>query len=1139
MAGIPSVINLGSPTADTRIFRLDGAVAGDSSGYSVSSAGDVNGDGYGDIIVGAYQAAPNGSYSGSSYVVYGGATNPGNLNLGALTLAQGFRLDGAAGNDISGYSVSSAGDVNGDGYDDLLVGAPGSDASSNGSGSSYVVYGGATNPGNLNLGALTAAQGFRLDGAAAGDFSGLSVSSAGDVNGDGYDDLIIGAYFAHPNGSQSGSTYVVYGGATNPGTLNLGSLTAAQGFRLDGAAANDRSGYSVSSAGDVNGDGYDDLLIGAYQADPNGSNSGSSYVVYGGATNPGNLNLGALTAAQGFRLDGAAAGDVSGYSVSSAGDVNGDGYDDLIIGASGTSPNGGQSGSSYVVYGGSTNPGNLNLGALTAAQGFRLDGAAELDFSGLSVSSAGDVNGDGFDDLIIGAYGAGPNGAQSGSSYVVYGGATNPGTLNVGALTAAQGFRLDGAAAYDNSGLSVSSAGDVDGDGYDELIIGAPYAAPNGPYSGSSYVVFGEATAAVVRTAALDGAAYGGDFADILSGVGGAERLFGRDGDDTLVGGAGADSLDGGAGTDTASYATSSGRVSAALSLQPSTDNDAQFDTLVGIENLTGSDFDDGLFGDLGDNVLDGGAGDDALYGQGGADTLIGGTGRDTVFYSIANTAGITVNLALGTGLGGQAEGDVLIGVENVSGGGFADLLVGDANANVLNGEAGEDTLIGGAGADTLQGSTTLSGADVDTVDYSASFAGVTVSLLTGTGSAGDAEGDVLIVIENLVGSGFNDVLIGAAGANSLLGGKGDDLLLGGSGADVLDGGLGPDTVSYITSTAGVRVELATGLGQTGDAQGDILRNIERVSGSNFGDTLTGGTADDVLLGLLGDDLLAGGDGDDFLVGGGGADRLNGGNGLDTASYAASTTAVLVDLIAGLGSGGEATGDTLVGVERVFGSQFSDTLIGGASSDVLLGDLGADLLRGGGGADVLVGGAGFDTVDYLTSDTGVTAFLGGAGVGAGGDAAGDVLLEVEGLTGSAFNDVLVGDAGRNVIIGGAGSDYLLGRGGADVLVGGAGTDRFVFATLQDSTPGPGVDLVADFSRGEGDLIDFSPLLAGLGYRFIGGAGFSGTGPELRSEALGDGRFLVETDAGEGTADLRIVVQTVDVTGNLVASDFVF
>ncbi|WP_426960175.1 hypothetical protein [Muricoccus radiodurans] len=312
---------------------------------------------------------------------------------------------------------------------------------------------------------------------------------------------------------------------------------------------------------------------------------------------------------------------------------------------------------------------------------------------------------------------------------------------------------------------------------------------------------------------------------------------------------------------------------------------------------------------------------------------------------------------------------------------------------------------------------------------------------------------------------------------------------------------------------------------------------ISRIGTAND-DTLTGGSGNDTLFGLGGRDILTGGAGDDFLRGGAGADTLDGGTGPDTADYSTSTSGVFVDLRFGVGYTGDAAGDVLANIERVAGSAFADTLLGDNGSNVLIGGAGADLLRGGGGADALIGGTGLDTVDYLTSGSGVAAYLGGT-AGVGGDAAGDVLTEVENLTGSAFNDVLVGDNGSNVIIGGTGNDYLLGRGGADVLVGGAGTDRFVFASLTDSTPGPGVDLIADFSRGEGDLVDFSPLLGGLGYRFIGNVGFSGTGPELRSEALGGGRFLVETDAGEGSADLRIVVQAVDVSGNLVASDFIF
>ena len=184
------------------------------------------------------------------------------------------------------------------------------------------------------------------------------------MNGDGYDDLIIGARGANPNGARSGETYVVYGGASTPGTggvLDLSALDGASGFTLTGIDPGDVSGYSVSSAGDVNGDGYDDLIIGARGADPNGSRSGETYVVHGGARAPGTdgvLALSALDGSNGFVLTGTDPGDRSGRSVSSAGDVNGDGYDDLIIGANRADPGGSRSGETHVVYGGASAPGH-------------------------------------------------------------------------------------------------------------------------------------------------------------------------------------------------------------------------------------------------------------------------------------------------------------------------------------------------------------------------------------------------------------------------------------------------------------------------------------------------------------------------------------------------------------------------------------------------------------------------------------------------------------------------------------------------------------------------------------------------------------------------------------------------------------
>ena len=400
------------------------------------------------------------------------------INLSTLDGTNGFRLDGVAAGDNSSYQVSSAGDINGDGYDDLIIGAHYADNNGSNSGSSYVVFGtGNAFASTVNLSTLDGTNGFRLDGVAAEDFSGTTVSSAGDINGDGYDELIIGAYGADPNGDFSGSSYVVFGsGNAFASTVNLSTLNGTTGFRLDGEAVLDESGYSVSSAGDVNGDGYDDLIIGANHADPNGSASGSSYVVFGKASAfASTVNLSTLDGTNGFRLDGEAASDISGYPVSSAGDINGDGYDDLIIGAAFADINGSSSGSSYVVFGsGNAFAPTVNLSTLDGTNGLRLDGEAASDVSGFSVSSAGDINGDGYDDLIIGAAYADINGSSSGSSYVVFGsGNAFAPTVNLSTLDGTNGFRLDGVAASDVSGFSVSSAGDINGDGYDDLIIGA------------------------------------------------------------------------------------------------------------------------------------------------------------------------------------------------------------------------------------------------------------------------------------------------------------------------------------------------------------------------------------------------------------------------------------------------------------------------------------------------------------------------------------------------------------------------------------------------------------------------------------------------------------------------------------------
>lgn len=446
---------------------------------------------------------------------------------------------------------------------------------------------------------------------------------------------------------------------------------------------------------------------------------------------------------------------------------------------------------------------------------------------------------------------------------------------------------------------------------------------------------------------------------------------------------------------------------------------------------LHGEGGDDWLTGGEGDDQLDGGAGDDTLDGDEGADSLDGGDGRDMARYYYSDA--VTVDLSLGTGQGGDAEGDVLVNIEDLYGSAYGDTLTGDDGDNtlwgangddILTGNAGDDVLVGGYGADVLDG-----GDGIDTASYTDTGQHeVTVNLATGEAP----EGDTLIGIENVEGTSGADMLIGDAGDNVLRGHGGWDVLVGGAGADTLDGGASPvfmQTADYSGSSAAVTVDLAAGTGMGGDAEGDSLIDIEILVGSSFDDTFVGDAQANELRGENGDDTLIAGAGDDVLDGGAGADTMDGGAGADWVVFSDAAGAVSVDLATGVGSGGDAEGDTFTGIENIRGTEHADTLIGNGADNIF---------EPGGGADLIDGGAGNDLMELSLTGDGPGLVDWWAGTTSDGMSFSNVEQLI--VHGADTDDVIRSGDYDDEIEGGAGADTIEAHGGADEIFGGSGDD---------------------------------------------------------------------------------------------------
>lgn len=914
-------------------------------------------------------------------------------------------LRGSSGNDL----------LIGDGNDNKLEGLGGNDTLEGGAGADILDGGSGNNTASYEHASVTE---LKSDGTKVGIVASLADTS---VN----------------TGDAAGDTYVT-------GTIQ----------NLKGSNYND-SLVGDSNANVLDGGGGNDTLEGGAGADTLIGGDGVNTATYANAS-------ASVTA----RLDkpddntGDAQGDV--YSNNSIQNITGSNYDDVLAGNGGANVLDGGTGNDTLIGGtggGDTLIGGADTDTATYADAktYAYAYLAAADQSQNAGSAAGDVYrtvenliGSKFDDYLQGD--DGNNSLSGGEGNDTLAGGVGSDTLDGGAGTDTVSY----ANAGDKVELNLGSGG-ISGDAAGDVYVSIENAI------GSNY---GDKITGSAANNVIDGGAGN----DTLDGGGGTDTLKGGSGDDTLSdSGSGTHTYDGGDGIDTVTYENLSTAVHLDLSATQGNTNGAgsvevftsienliggsNTDTLVGDDNansLQGRGGDDVLKGGGGNDSLDGGDGNDTLDGGAGADQLSGGSGTDTATYAQSSSGQVIdlANTTLGQGRGtGDAKGDTFSSIEIVEGSAYSDYFYAGQPSS------GSSSLLfsgaGNSGTITV-GGTTYSG---DTVDFSGSNAAVNVNLATNvdsshTGSGGWASGTYFKDISNLVGSSGNDTLAGDSNANLLKGGTGNDILIGGGGEDTLDGGAGTNTASYAGSLAGVNASLTSSpSGTSDDATGDVYINIQNLTGSDYADTLEGGS--DSSLNNL-NNLLSGGSGDDLIYVSLGSDTLDGGDGSDTVSFANLSSSLSAGVTISLAVNSAQTFDststvTLTNVENLTGTSYADSLTGDANNNILSGGDGNDTLVGGAGADKFVGGNGTDTVSYAYASSGLTIDLTNqtqstsSGHGSG-DAQGDVIgYDVEKVVGTSLDDTFFsgGRSGSIQIDGGNGVDtvsYLYASSGVSVYM---------------------------------------------------------------------------------------------------------
>jgi Ca2+-binding RTX toxin-like protein len=1012
--------------------------AGAQAGYSVASAGDVNNDGFGDIIVGAPGwdggPPPAGVDWGAAYVIYGTDSLSGVIDPNNLNGSNGFRilneidqgLFDSRDLDSVGFSVASAGDRNGDGFDDLIVGSPfytdiqfivplPIPTVSEIHGAVQVVYGFPVSP-IFHPSIFDFEPTLPLADFAPRGF-GASVAS-GDFNGDGISDVFVGSPFAGTDPEKTGKVNIFLAAS--------GDEIALLGYSIfNSSNSQPLTGTSVASAGDINDDGVEDIIIGApgaddpdvFTAEPGLLNdAGASYVVFGLLPQSAVIRVG--TDASEKVIGGNFDDSLSGLGGNDR--LYGNGGVDTLRGGPGRDLLKGGDGDDFLTGG----PGEDILmggaGLDTADFSDRAGVVADLFLGGATSLSEVDLL-DGIENLIGSPLDDTLKG--DGNANALIGGDGEDVLYGRGGHdTLIGGPGISDTARYDGNRADYFIS--QDGDGRPFTVIDDRQNSPDGidNVSGVEFLQFADQIGTVVS---------GGPGDDTLFGIQSADVLLGNGGNDILVGGRGNDYYDGGTGTDTASFLTESGPVIADLPNFGALSG-GFIDYLIRIENVIGSPLNDTLIGDANANLLDGADGNDDLTGGGGNDRLIGSVGTDIAHYS-GNLAAYSVTLnangtwAVADNRAGSPDGTDTLGSVEIFRFANGDMNIGSEANDHFPATGAPEVFIGGAGQDTVSyGDAPIVispfAANLVSTQSVTSGTGLVASLADPSTNTGWAAGDTYVSIENLIGSAFDDKLSGDNNDNVLEGGPGRDKLLGGNGID---------TASYEHAAGAVTASLSWTIINTGAAAGDSYSSIENLIGSAFNDQLIGNHQSNV------------------LEGGPGADRLFGGGGPDTASYAHATSGVIADLWKPAQNTGDAAGDRYISIQNLIGSAFADKLTGDADANVLEGGLGADQLNGSKGSD---------TASYEHATSGVTADLSNASNNTG-EAAGDTYTSIENLLGSDFDDRLVGDALDNVLTGRGGKNVLIGNGGKDTLIGGLVADILYGGVGNDTlTGGLGADL---------------------------------------------------------------------------------